>query len=104
MRYYKFDQYSILWSGDLIVRKTVIVAWSTVCSPLDEGGLGIRSLSILNQASNLKLFGDLMNSDNHWAVFLRSRVVRESGFINYHIFFFSLEWIKISSSAFYGQL
>jgi hypothetical protein len=67
-----------LWSGDLNVRKFVTVPWKIVYSPIDEGGLGIKSLSVINQATNLKLFSELMNSENHWASFLRSRVVRDS--------------------------
>jgi hypothetical protein len=37
---------NFLWSGDLNVRKCVIVPWKIVCSPIDEGGLGVRSLSV----------------------------------------------------------
>ncbi|GAU42668.1 hypothetical protein TSUD_398740 [Trifolium subterraneum] len=51
-----------------------------------DGGLGIRSLSKLNQASNLKIFWELANSDNHWARVLRSRVTRSSRFISHNIF------------------
>jgi hypothetical protein len=45
-----------LWSGDLNIRKFVTVPWKIVYSPIDEGGLGIKSLSVINQATNLKLF------------------------------------------------
>jgi hypothetical protein len=31
------------------------------------------------------VLGSYMNTENHWATFLRSRVVREYGFIGYHI-------------------
>jgi hypothetical protein len=89
---------NFLWSGNLNIRKFVTVSLKTVCSPLDEGGLGIKSLSSLNQASNLKLFWDLMNTDNHWATFLRSRVVRTHGFINYHIH--SSIWSGLKSIAY----
>jgi hypothetical protein len=86
-----------LWSGDLNVRKIVTVSWKKVCSPIVEGGLGIRSLSSLNQASNLKLFWDLMNSDNDCALFLRSKVVRHYGFIGYHIY--SSIWSGLKSQT-----
>jgi hypothetical protein len=69
-----------------MVRKNVTVSWSKVCSPIAEGGLGIRSLSAINKASNLKLFWELLNSDNQWANLLRSRVVRRNGYIKHHIF------------------
>ncbi|CAJ2637186.1 unnamed protein product [Trifolium pratense] len=77
---------NFIWSGDLLVRKLVTVSWNKMCSPIDEGGLGIRSLSNLNKASNLKLFWELFNSDNQWANLLRSRVVRKNGFIKHHIY------------------
>jgi hypothetical protein len=35
---------NFLWCGDLNVRKTVTVSWKKVCSPIDEGGLGIRKI------------------------------------------------------------
>jgi hypothetical protein len=73
----------------------ITVSWHTVCSPINEGGLGIRSLSNLNKASNLKLFWELLNSDNQWAIFLRSRVMRGTAFIKHHIF--SSLWSGIKS-------
>ncbi|CAJ2663194.1 unnamed protein product [Trifolium pratense] len=88
---------NFLWSGDMNARKLVTVPWHIVCSTLDEGGLGVRSLSSLNQASNLKLIWDLMNSNILWASFLRSRVVRNKNFIsqlNYPVsdFIFDHQW------------
>ncbi|GAU23976.1 hypothetical protein TSUD_327770 [Trifolium subterraneum] len=77
------------WKASLLTyagRKLVTVPCNKVCSPIDEGGLGIRSLSNLNKASNLKLFWELLNSDNQWATLLRSRVVRSNGFIKHHIY------------------
>jgi ribonuclease HI len=88
---------NFIWSGDLLVKKVVTVSWNKVCSPVDEGGLGIRSLSNLNKASNLKLFWELIISNNQWASVLRSRVIRGNGFINYHIY--SSIWSGIKSQA-----
>lgn len=44
-----------IWEGDVKVRKLVTVAWKKVCSPTNEGGLGIHSLRALNEAALLKL-------------------------------------------------
>jgi len=49
------------WSGDINNRKLVTVAWKKMCKPTDQGGLGIRSLKKLNQATNLKLCWDLFH-------------------------------------------
>jgi ribonuclease HI len=90
---------NFIWSGDLNVRKMVTVPWHIVCTPLAEGGLGVRSLSVLNQAANLKLCWDLISSSNQWAAFLRSRVVRGNGFINHHIYSFIWSSIKPQSQT-----
>ncbi|XP_024636247.1 uncharacterized protein [Medicago truncatula] len=77
---------NFIWSGDTSKRKLVTVSWKNICKPYDEGGLGIRSLIKLNEASNLKLCWNLANSDMQWARILRSRTVRGSNIINHHIF------------------
>jgi hypothetical protein len=62
------------------------VAWKKVCKPYSEGGLGIRSLLSLNEASNLKVCWELLHSQDKWAQVLRSRVMRNGSHINHHIF------------------
>ncbi|CAJ2651412.1 unnamed protein product [Trifolium pratense] len=62
------------------------MAWHKVCTPFNEGGLGIRSLSKVNEAANLKLCWELMQSDMQWAKFLRFRVLNGTKPISYHIF------------------
>jgi len=90
---------NFIWSGDLHNKKLVTAAWKTICTPLEEGGLGIRSLSKLNEASNLKLCWKMLESDNHWASLFRSRVLRNNNFIGYHIF--SSVWSGIKPQAFH---
>ena len=46
-------QRNFLWSGMRDVKKTHLVNWATVCTPLHSGGLAIRSLRTFNKA----LFG-----------------------------------------------
>jgi hypothetical protein len=77
---------NFIWSGDITKRKLVTVSWAKVCKPVAEGGLGIRSLVKLNEASNLKLCWDFLHSTDHWAVLLRSRVQRNLKIINHHIY------------------
>lgn len=77
---------NFIWSGDVNKRKMVIVAWKKVCASFDEGGLNIRSLICLNEATNMKLCWELLNSKEQWARILRSRVIRRNSCINYHIF------------------
>jgi len=76
---------NFIWSGDLEKRKLVTVAWHKCCLPYSEGGLGMRSISVLNDASNLKMCWDLINSDDQWAKLLKQRVIRGNRCIRHHI-------------------
>lgn len=46
---------NFIWSRDVDTRKVVTVAWHKVCKPIEEVGLGIRSLRQVNNAAMLKL-------------------------------------------------
>jgi len=76
---------NFIWSGDVEKRKLVTVSWNKSCRPLSQGGLGIRSLSSLNDATNLKLCWDLRNSSQSWAILLKRRCIRHNRPISYHI-------------------
>lgn len=67
-------------------RKVVTIAWHKVCKPYSEGGFGIRKISSINDAANLKLRWDFSSSSNQWAQLLRHRVMRNNIPISYHIF------------------
>ena len=54
---------NLIWRGDIEKRKLVIVSWKKVCIPFDEGGLGLRSLLHLNEASNLRMCWELLTLD-----------------------------------------
>jgi hypothetical protein len=88
---------NFIWSGDISQRKLVTVAWKKVCRPYDQGGLGIRSLIVLNESTNLKLCWDMFTSNEHWAILLRSRVIRGVGCISHHIH--SSLWSSIKSEV-----
>jgi len=77
---------NFIWSGDINQRKLVTVSWHKVCKPIKEGGLGIRNLSDINEAGNLKNCWDIMQSDLQWAQLVRSRVLRDNKPINHHVF------------------
>jgi hypothetical protein len=42
-------QRDFLWGGLGEEFKYHLVSWSTICSPISEGGLGIKNLRIFNQ-------------------------------------------------------
>ncbi|CAL0327859.1 unnamed protein product [Lupinus luteus] len=64
---------NFIWSGDTKVRKLVTVAWNKVCIPTKEGGLGLRSISDMNQAAILKLAWDFKSSDLEWTTLYKQR-------------------------------
>ena len=64
---------NFLWSGSSKTSKLVTVAWSKCCTPKEDGGLGLRDPSILNEALLKKLAWSLMTSDSFVYRFLRDR-------------------------------
>jgi len=54
---------NFIWSGNIDTRNLVIVSWHKICKPFDEGGLGIRSLVKLNEATDIKLVLDMLSSN-----------------------------------------
>jgi len=57
---------NFIWSGNIAARKLVTVSWNKLCSPFDEGGLGLRRLREINRAANFKLCWDLLSNDCEW--------------------------------------
>lgn len=70
-----------LWSGDIAKKHGVKVAWSTVCQPKVEGGLGLRNFSIWNKTLALKLIWLLFSkSDSLWVAWMRHHNLRDYSF------------------------
>ncbi|XP_026419771.1 uncharacterized protein LOC113315730 [Papaver somniferum] len=54
---------NFLWTGDPSTRKMVTIKWDKVCAPLEEGGLGLKRLSVINKALLMKLLWKILNSE-----------------------------------------
>lgn len=67
------------------IRKHVIVAWSSICKPFEEGGLGLRSMATINKATMLKLGWDMLSTDLQWAKILKAHVFRSREITSSHI-------------------
>lgn len=91
---------NFIWSGDVNTRKLVTVAWHKTCYPLKECGLGIRYLSKINEAADLKLCWELSHSQLPWAQGFISRVIRGNKVISYHVY--SSIWSSIKHK--YGEI
>lgn len=76
---------NFIWSGDILKRKFVTVSWSKLCRPYNQCGLGLRSISTLNASSNMKLCWDILNSNEPWAMLLKSLAIKKGKHISHHI-------------------
>lgn len=54
---------NFIQSGAINKNKLVLVAWNKMCRHIIHGGLGLRSLTKLNEATILKLCCDLLSSN-----------------------------------------
>ncbi|XP_026458492.1 uncharacterized protein LOC113359008 [Papaver somniferum] len=70
---------NFLWSGDGETRKFTTISWKRVCTPFDEGGLGIRRLSDLNKALLMNMMWNLLNSKEEWAMFFAVKFKDKNG-------------------------
>lgn len=59
--------------------------WHKLCSPIEDGGLGLRSFRAINEAIVFKLGWEFISSDSQWARFFRSRFIRQRTPISYYI-------------------
>ncbi|XP_026454189.1 uncharacterized protein LOC113355526 [Papaver somniferum] len=67
------------------VKKLVTVKWDEVNSPVEEGGLGLRILEVINKALLMKLLWKIENEDVEWTLFMRSKYKDKNGeWIKYH--------------------
>ncbi|XP_026451383.1 uncharacterized protein LOC113351656 [Papaver somniferum] len=68
------------WMGKLLSFQERLIL---VCSPYEEGGLGLRRLEIINNALLTKLWWKIQNSTEEWARFFQENLLTKNG-----------EWIK----------
>lgn len=66
-----------LWKGPTMERGSAKVAWHDICRPLDEGGLGIKSLHCWNRAAIMKLIWELQcQTKSKWAEWVRCHLLK----------------------------
>lgn len=69
---------NFIWSGDIYSGKLVTVSWKKMGCPVEEGGVGLRCLRVLNEAAILKLSWEVMSYSQQWAALLKARFVRHN--------------------------
>ncbi|XP_026400190.1 uncharacterized protein LOC113296067 [Papaver somniferum] len=70
---------NFLWTGDPSKRKSVVLKCDKVCSPFEEGGLGLRRLEIMNKALLMKFWWKIQNSKEDWAIFFQEKFITKKG-------------------------
>ncbi|KAJ6978454.1 hypothetical protein NC653_026761 [Populus alba x Populus x berolinensis] len=72
---------SFLWKGSSLSTTGSKVSWSSICYPLQEGGLAIKSLKIWNQAATLKHIWRLFeDKQSIWATWIHTIHLRHRSF------------------------
>ncbi|RVW82307.1 putative ribonuclease H protein [Vitis vinifera] len=73
-------QREFLWGGGALERKIHLVKWELVCLEKDNGGLGVKSLSILNKALLCKWsWRFAMEREAFWNQVIRGKYGEEQG-------------------------
>ncbi|XP_026429066.1 uncharacterized protein LOC113325041 [Papaver somniferum] len=67
------------WMGDPAKRKSIVLKWDKVCSPFEEGGLGLRILEIMNKPMLMKLWWKMLNSKEEWARYFQGKFLTKNG-------------------------
>lgn len=68
-----------LWKGSLEGRHVAKVAWETVTTPTDEGGLGIKNLLIWNKNCAIKLLWFLIFKNNSvWVACIHQNIIKDN--------------------------
>lgn len=68
---------NFIWIGDVQKHGAVVIKWWQICKPVEEGGLGVRSLWDFNIACLAKLAFELLKGKKAWAVFMKGRFFRK---------------------------
>ena len=75
-------QRNFMWGGNNDSRKPALVRWSSVCTPKDQGGLGIRDSRMMNKALLAKRGWQLYsNSNSLWSKILKAKYLTTHSFL-----------------------
>jgi hypothetical protein len=74
---HKLDYYRsrFFWQGDSEKKKYRLAKWSVVCSPKDQGGLGIHDLQVKNTALLGKWLFKLLTEEGTWQIILKRKYI-----------------------------
>ncbi|XP_077242326.1 uncharacterized protein LOC143882797 [Tasmannia lanceolata] len=68
---------NFIWAGSNLEKSHHLVSWNTICSPKSEGGLGIRKVSDLNLAAQIKQLWHILTKRNSpWVTWFDRKYIR----------------------------
>lgn len=70
---------NFLWTWDPSMKKLVCVSWNKTTKPLEEGGLGLRSLREFNTSLIMKLAFNFLAKVDELSIFLASKYLNKDG-------------------------
>ncbi|KAL6127132.1 hypothetical protein ACLB2K_075175 [Fragaria x ananassa] len=71
---------NFLWSGSIDKRGIPLVAWKSCCSPIAEGGLGLKQLVLLNRSLLLKRCWEIYTAQSEGCAFIHNRFSRRKSY------------------------
>jgi hypothetical protein len=74
---HKLDYYRsrFFWQGDNEKKKYQLAKWSVLCSPKDQGGIGIHDLEVKNTALLGKWLFKLLTEEGTWQTILKRKYI-----------------------------
>ncbi|KAK1290058.1 hypothetical protein QJS10_CPB18g00601 [Acorus calamus] len=76
---------TFLWQGHSTVRRIHHIAWSTICSPLSEGGFGIKSIREWNKgAVGIRFWELACKKESLWTDSVQKRYIRNHSIWSAH--------------------
>lgn len=72
---------AFLWSGPILSTQKAKVAWVDVCKPKDEGGLGLKNLSVANRVACFKLIWRILSARSSlWVKWIWKYLIQKGSF------------------------
>ena len=72
-----FFRRRLLWQEDQGIRKYHLGQWPVICSPKDQGGLGVLDLDLMNKTLLGKWIWKLENEEGWWQDILKNKYSRK---------------------------
>jgi hypothetical protein len=64
------------WQSDEHKKKYRLTKWEVICTPRDQGGLGVLNLDVQNRCLLSKWLFKLLNEDGVWQQLLRNKYLK----------------------------